>query len=64
MYTARREYEKSEETFNRALEVDKDDLPVLNELARIFVVMKGYEKAEVTYKQILEVKPNDLFFVL
>lgn len=59
-YVFRGKDEKAEETFERALEVDGNHLPVLNELARFYADRGRDEEAEETFKRALEVDGQNL----
>ncbi len=59
-YVFRGKDEKAEETFERALEVDGNHLPVLNELARFYADRGRDGEAEETFKRALEVDGQNL----
>ena len=59
-YVFRGKDEKAEETFERALEVDGNHLPVLNELARFYADRGRDGDAEETFGRALEVDGQNL----
>ena len=60
IFTNGKSYQKAEETFRKALEIDPNHIPALNELGRLYANSRRAEEAEETFRKALEIDPNHI----